>query len=209
MDQITPELKKTVGGKAYSLSQLHSRGFRVPEYFCINTDGYRKFLKQSGLEGRISLEFARKDFGDMRWEEMWDTSLRLKNMFLSAAIPEELENEIRSEVEKNYMNVPVVVRSSAPGEDSANTSFAGIHKSYVNVKGADLILEHVKLVWASLWSDAAILYREELGLDIKDSSMAVIVQELVEGERSGIVFSRDPNNEEHMVIESVFGLNEG
>ncbi|WP_440951887.1 PEP/pyruvate-binding domain-containing protein [Methanococcoides sp. FTZ1] len=209
MESITQELKGTVGGKAYSLSQLHSRGFRIPKYFSITTDAYRKFLKESGLEGRISLEIARKDFGNMRWEEMWDTSLRLKNMFLSESIPEELENAIRSEVEKNYVQVPVVVRSSAPGEDSSKTSFAGIHESYVNVKGTDAILEHVKLVWASLWSDAAILYREELGLDLEDSSMAVIVQELVEGERSGIVFSRDPNNEEHLVIESVFGLNEG
>ncbi|MEL4304508.1 PEP/pyruvate-binding domain-containing protein [Methanococcoides sp. LMO-2] len=209
MERINPDVKGIVGGKAFSLSQLHSRGFRVPNYFCITTDAYRKFLKESGLEGRISLEIARKDFGNMRWEEMWDTSLRLKNMFLNASIPEELENAIRSEIGADYEQVPVVVRSSAPGEDSSTTSFAGIHESYVNVKGSDSILEHVKLVWASLWSDAAILYREELGLDLEDSSMAVIVQELVEGERSGIVFSRDPNNESHLVIEAVFGLNEG
>ncbi|WP_445475493.1 PEP/pyruvate-binding domain-containing protein [Methanococcoides methylutens] len=209
MVSITEEDKENVGGKAYSLSRLREKGFNVPKYFCVTADAYRKFLRDSGLEGQILLEIARKDFGKMRWEEMWDTSLRLKNLFLNASIPEGIENAIRSEIEKNYGQVPVVVRSSAPGEDSANTSFAGIHESYVNVRGVDSILEHVKLVWASLWSDAAILYREELGLDIKESSMAVVVQELVEGERSGIVFSKDPNNESHLVIESVYGLNEG
>ncbi|KGK99707.1 hypothetical protein LI82_00335 [Methanococcoides methylutens] len=209
MESISEEDKENVGGKAYSLSRLREKGFNVPKYFSVTADAYRKFLKDSGLEGQILLEIARKDFGKMRWEEMWDTSLRLKNRFLNSSIPEDLENVIRSEIKKSYEKVPVVVRSSAPGEDSANTSFAGIHESYVNVRGVDPILEHVKLVWASLWSDAAILYREELGLDIKESSMAVLVQELVEGQRSGIVFSKDPNNERHLVIESVYGLNEG
>ncbi|UGV41536.1 hypothetical protein J7W08_04400 [Methanococcoides orientis] len=209
MESISEEDKENVGGKAYSLSRLREKGFNVPKYFSVTADAYRKFLKDSGLEGQILLEIARKDFGKMRWEEMWDTSLRLKNLFLNSSIPEDIENVIRSEIKKNYEKVPVVVRSSAPGEDSSNTSFAGIHESYVNVRGVDPILEHVKLVWASLWSDAAILYREELGLDIKESSMAVLVQELVEGQRSGIVFSKDPNNESHLVIESVYGLNEG
>ena len=209
MENITEEDKENVGGKAYSLSRLRKKGFNVPKYFSVTADAYRKFLKDSGLEGQILLEISRKDFGKMRWEEMWDTSLRLKNLFIGASISNEIENEIISEIAMKYYQFPVVIRSSAPGEDSVNTSFAGIHESYVNVRGIDPILEHVKLVWASLWSDSAILYREELGLDIRQSSMAVLVQELVEGEKSGIVFSKDPNNESHLTIEAVYGLNEG
>ena len=67
----------------------------------------------------------------------------------------------------------------------------------------------MRLVWASLWSDAALLYRRELGLDVNRSSMAVIVQELVQGERSGVAFSRDPNNESRAIIEAVHGRNQG
>lgn len=79
----------------------------------------------------------------------------------------------------------------------------------MNVKGVDSIIKHIKLVWASLWSDAAFLYREELGLEIEHSSMAVMVQELVEGDVSGIIFSSSPDNDEQMTIEAVHGLNKG
>ncbi len=197
------------GGKAYSLARLQKAGFEVPPFFCLTTGAYLDFIKNNGLDARIALELARRDPSNMRWEEMWDTSLRLKNLFLKAPISNELKATIQKLVEENFPDIPLVIRSSAPGEDSPNTSFAGIHESYVNVRGLASILEHIKLVWASLWSDGAILYRKELGLDIEKSSMAVIVQALVRGERSGIVFSRSPDNEDQMVIESVPGLNEG
>jgi len=73
----------------------------------------------------------------------------------------------------------------SPGEDAAKTSFAGLHESFVNIRGLESILEHIRLVWASLWSDRALLYRQELGLDVEKSTMAVVVQEMVFGERSG------------------------
>jgi pyruvate,water dikinase len=103
----------------------------------------------------------------------------------------------------------VVVRSSAPGEDSLHASFAGLHESYVNVQGVDSILEHIRLVWASLWSDRALLYRQELGLDVEKSSMAVVVQRLISGDRSGVAFGKNPNAPHQAVIESVYGLNQG
>jgi pyruvate,water dikinase len=79
----------------------------------------------------------------------------------------------------------------------------------VNVRGIEAILEHVKLVWASLWSDGALLYRRELGLDPTRSSMAVVVQEIVAGERSGVAFSRHPELEGRALVEAVHGLNQG
>ena len=103
----------------------------------------------------------------------------------------------------------VVVRSSAPGEDSSKTSFAGLHDSYLNIHGMDALLEHIRLVWASLWSDAALLYRRELGLDVEKSAMAVVVQEIVPGDRSGVAFGVNPNDHAQSVVEAVHGLNEG
>ncbi|MDO9110427.1 MAG: PEP/pyruvate-binding domain-containing protein, partial [Desulfatirhabdiaceae bacterium] len=93
--------------------------------------------------------------------------------------------------------------------DSARTSFAGLHESFVNIRGLDSILEHVRLVWASLWSDRALLYRQELGLDVEKSAMAVVVQEMVLGERSGVAFGMSPLHEGQSVIEAVYGLNQG
>jgi pyruvate,water dikinase len=94
-------------------------------------------------------------------------------------------------------------------EDSATASFAGLHDSFVNVRGLPAILDSLRLVWASLWSDRALLYRQELGLDPAASSMAVIVQELVVGDRSGVAFSRCPGRTGLIAIEAVWGLNQG
>ncbi|MDZ4199842.1 MAG: PEP/pyruvate-binding domain-containing protein, partial [Kiritimatiellia bacterium] len=80
---------------------------------------------------------------------------------------------------------------------------------FVNVRGAAEILKHVRLVWASLWSDAALLYRKELGLDVRRSRMAVLVQSLAEGTCSGVAFSRNPHRAEEAMIEAVYGLNAG
>ena len=79
----------------------------------------------------------------------------------------------------------------------------------MNVRGIEEILEHIKLVWASTWSDAAILYRREIGLDVEKSSMAVVIQELVLGQKSGIIFGRSPVDQSKAVIEAVYGLNQG
>jgi pyruvate,water dikinase len=101
------------------------------------------------------------------------------------------------------------VRSSAPAEDAANASFAGLHESYLNIIGPDAVLKHIRLVWASLWSDRAILYRRELALNAEKSAMAVLIQTLAAGERSGVVFTLSPTRAGEGVVEAVYGLNEG
>jgi len=209
VEDIQEKDRNIIGSKAFSLHAVMSAGLNIPPYSCITTKAYDRYLDSGSLQGRIIMELSRKDIGNMRWEEMWDTSLRIRNIFLNTPMPEALASEIRKGLDRRFTRVPVVVRSSAPGEDSANTSFAGLHESYVNIKGMDSIIEHIRLVWASLWSDAAFLYRNELGLDIKNSTMAVMVQELVAGDVSGIVFSSDPGNSLQMVIEAVHGLNKG
>lgn len=206
IDQVDSSLN--FGGKAYSLAVMAKSGFRVPQAICISTGAYDHYVDSTGLRGRIMLELGRKRLEDMRWEEIWDASLRIRNLFAGTPMPEDLESDLRSSL-LPLSDREVVVRSSAVGEDSASTSFAGIHESYVNIQGPDSILKHVKLVWASLWSDAAILYRRELQLDVERSSMAVLVQEIVAGDRSGVAFSQSPSDPEKAMIEAVFGLNQG
>ena len=196
------------GGKAYSLAVMAKSGFRVPQAVCISTKAYDRYVDSTGLRGRIMLELGRKRLEDMRWEEIWDASLRIRNLFAGTPMPEDLETELRCDL-LPLADKEVVVRSSALGEDSAKTSFAGIHESYVNIRSLDSILKHVKLVWASLWSDAAILYRRELDLDVEKSSMAVLVQEIIVGNRSGVAFSQSPSDPKKAMIEAVFGLNQG
>lgn len=197
------------GGKAAALGFLQDNDFIVPEGFCITCRAYREYVSKTGLNERIMMELKRKSLDNMRWEEVWDSALRIRNMFLRTPLPPELSDAIAPIIEKQFGNNPVAVRSSAPGEDSGSGSFAGLHSSFVNLCGTEAILEHIKLVWSSLWSDAALLYRKELELDVFSAAMAVIVQKLVHGHVSGVAFSKDPAGADCAVIEAVYGLNQG
>ncbi|MGV8078428.1 MAG: PEP/pyruvate-binding domain-containing protein [Methanosarcina sp.] len=197
------------GGKASVLGTLHGKGLAVPFGVCICTAAYDMYLDRTGLRGRILLEFSRKPFEEMRWEELWDLSEKIKHMFSLTPLPPTIENELEEELSSYFGEKAVAVRSSAPGEDTAKTSFAGVHASYINIRGAQDILRHLRLVWASLWSDKALLYRKEMGLDVFSSAMAVLVQEIIEGRTSGVAFGKNPDNESESVIEAVYGLNEG
>ncbi|UCE71348.1 MAG: hypothetical protein JSU99_08650 [Nitrospiraceae bacterium] len=207
--QIGEGEKQLVGGKAYALAVLTKKEMNVPAAIAVTTDAYDAYVAQTGLRTKIMMELNRKTYDDIRWEELWDTSLRIRNMFLNTPLPKELKDTIEESVEAYFTGKSVVVRSSAPGEDTSETSFAGLHASYVNVSGTDSILQHMKLVWASLWSDASLLYRTELGLDESRSSMAVVVQEIISGDVSGIGFGQNPNDPAQCVIEAVYGLNQG
>jgi phosphohistidine swiveling domain-containing protein len=208
LEDIQPEDRSRVGGKCFALAQLQRHGFRVPDGVCICVEAYRSFIDETGLGARIHFELNRKSFDDMRWEEIWDTSLRIRSMFAGTPMPAAIGDPLGDAIGLRIGDRPVAVRSSALGEDEAGVSFAGLHESYINVVGADSILDKVKLVWASLWSDRALLYRKELGLDIQSSAMAVVVQVLVAGETSGVAFSRNPNDTDQAVVEAVYGLNQ-
>ena len=207
LDEIEPSSE--VGGKAKALAELKRQGLKVPDAFCIPAGAYRRFVSHNGLEHQIILELGKKDFANMRWEEIWDISLRLRNGFVKAEMPGQLSGAIKDAVLRLFGDRPVSVRSSALAEDSAQASFAGLHESFVNLSGAPSILKHIKLVWASLWSDRALLYRQELGLDPFESAMAVVVQLMVVGQSSGVAFSMNPLEPSRASVEAVYGLNQG
>lgn len=209
LHDIDEQERLIVGGKGYALARMARSGFLVPAAICITAEAYNEYIVVTGLRERILMELHRKDFSDMRWEETWDAALRIRNMFLSNPLPKNLRLHLYQALVEHFAEGAVVVRSSSPEEDSSRASFAGLHESFVNVAGIDSILEHITLVWASLWSDAALLYRQELGLDVHTSSMAVLVQRIITGDRSGVVFSTDPNDPHMAVIECVYGLNQG
>ena len=209
IESLTASDRKVAGGKAVNLGALARAGLTVPRACVLVEAAYREFVDLSGLRGRMLIEFNRKRLQQMRWEEMWDASLRIRHMFASALWPAEAQARVGTALQATFGDAAVAVRSSAPEEDTARASFAGIHASFVNVRGPDSVLEHVKLVWASLFSDGALLYARELGLDVLSSSMAVVVQELVSGDCSGVAFTQSPTREDQAVIEAVHGLNQG
>jgi pyruvate,water dikinase len=198
-----------IGGKAYALAQLTQAGFRTPQTVFVTTEAYHEFVARNGLSERILLELNRKDFNEMRWEEIWDCATRIRNLFLKMGFSGNLHNQLKEAIEKHFAGKAVAVRSSAMDEDTEGASFAGLHESYLNVTDTDSILKHILLVWSSLWSDAALLYRQETGLDIRHSAMAVVLQETIDSETSGVIFSQSPTDEKMCLIESIYGLNQG
>lgn len=209
LHEIGEKDRPRVGGKGVALALMAKRGLRVPEAVCITTEAYREYVNSTGLGNQIVMELYRKAAEEMRWEEIWDTSLRIRNFFSRTPIPPGLQDMLMPDIQSKFSRKVVSVRSSAPGEDASKTSFAGLHESYVNISGGKAILDHIRLVWASLWSDRALLYRQELGLDVEKSVMAVVVQDMVQGERSGVVFGKSPMDESQAVLEAVYGLNQG
>ena len=180
LTDVSPDDVQTIGDKTSRLGRLAA--------------AYRIFLDATGLRDMIRMELARKPFQDMRWEELWDTALRIRAAFVHADVPRDLERDIGAVLRPAFGDDAVAVRSSAPGEDGRGASFAGLHDSFVNVRGFDQILRNIVMVWASLWSDRALLYRQELGLDV---------------DCSGVVFTVHPGEPTQGVIESVYGLNQG
>ncbi len=199
--------EKIVGGKAARIESLAHAGFRVPRGLCITAWAYETFLHDSQIGAAIGMELGRKSMADMRWEEIWDAALRIRAMFLAQPLSDLLRETLADGLSDFAEGMPLAVRSSAIGEDSAGRSFAGLHESIVGVRGKRAVEDAVRLVWASLWSDAALLYRKELGLNPMHSRMAVLVQEMVDADRSGVAFARDPRDpdKESALIESVPG----
>ncbi len=173
LEEVRPQNRRFVGGKGFSLAVMAQSGIRVPITLIVTTRAYEHFVSTTGLLGSILMELNRKSFKDLRWEEMWDASLRIRHLFLKTPMPEDLAASLERGLAP-HLPERCVVRSSAPGEDSRQASFAGLHASFVNVVGLKAVLDHIKLVWASLWSDAALLYRQELGLDVRKSAMGVL-----------------------------------
>ena len=209
IDDITEVNRSFAGDKAFNVALLKQSGARVPASTTLKTSAYKDYLRSSGIDTFILHELKRKKLNDYRWEELWDISLRIKNAFIRHEMPADMQNEISSYIKDFFDGKPIAVRSSAPGEDGRNSSFAGLHESYINLTDIQEILKHIRLVWVSLWSVSALLYRQELELDIFKSAMAVLVQELISGECSGVAFSTSPDNPECVAVESVYGLNQG
>lgn len=209
LDQISGDELANYGGKTIALVKLSRLGYRVPRSLAIPCHFYHCYLHETGLGDRLTMELGRKVFSQMRWEELWDASLRIRNLFLMTPLPQKLETEISTALVNYFADQPLVIRSSAPGEDSDSCSFAGLHDSFVNISTREEQLLAIRKVWASLWSDRALLYRQELKLDVTNSSMAVLVQELIAGEKSGVAFSVAPNASDLLTIEAVWGLNQG
>ncbi|HWH08066.1 MAG TPA: phosphoenolpyruvate synthase, partial [Candidatus Thermoplasmatota archaeon] len=144
-----------------------------------------------------------------------EVSERAREAVLKAKMPEKLAQQIREAYRslgksEKAENPLVAVRSSATAEDLPEASFAGQQDTYLNVRGEDMLLEHVQRCWASLYTPRAIYYRVKHDFPHEKVAIAVVVQVMVDAAKAGVMFTRHPSNGNDVsVIEAAWGLGEG
>ncbi|HZZ45883.1 MAG TPA: PEP/pyruvate-binding domain-containing protein [Pseudonocardia sp.] len=198
-----------VGGKGVNLARLSQAGFLVPEGFVVTTDAYAAAIEGGALGGPISQRLASIDYTDFTGLEA--ATARIRELIEQAPVPAEVEAEVRSAYDKFGQDTYVAVRSSGTAEDLAETSFAGQHDTYLDIHGADAVIDAVRRCWASMWSARATAYRQQQGIDHADVRLAVVVQRMVDSEVSGVMFTGNPvtSATDEIVINASYGLGEG
>ncbi len=184
-----------LGAKSKNLAFALTEGFSVPQGHCLTTEAYDLFLEENQIREQIFAEIHRKPLKKMRWEEMWDTSLRIRGLFLQGKFPLTLSELLTNSLSDEELERGVSVRSSSQKEDHRLASFAGIHETLLKIKTRSDLEKAIKIVWASLWSDVTLLYKKELSLNIERSKMGVLIQEMVYPSCSGVCFSESPLKE--------------
>lgn len=206
-NEIKKEDVLTVGGKGANLGEMTSAKINVPSGFVITADAYRDFLKVNGID--ILIENGIKKSADDE-KILLNEAEHFRGKIKSGKFPEQLENAIREKYFNLGNNTRVAVRSSATAEDLPDASFAGQQETYLNVQGIESVLNGVRNCYASLWGNRAVSYRFHQGYDQTSVSIAVVIQEMIESEKSGVLFTVNPVNkkENEMQINASFGLGE-
>jgi len=158
------------------------------------------------MMNKIKKELGKVRHGDTKQVNL--ISKKIRELIAAASFPEKIAKEIESQFLK-LKSTYVAVRSSATAEDSTQASWAGELESYLNTTKKNL-LDNVKKCWSSLYTPRAIFYRFEKKLDKDKISVAVVVQKMVDSEKSGIAFSVHPvtQDKNQIIIEAGFGLGE-
>ena len=207
-----------VGGKNASLGEmvghLAKAAVRVPEGFATTADAYRDFLAQGGLAGRIGAELDGLDVNDV--QALAAAGRRIREWIMQAQLPPGLQSAIvesyaRLEA-RSGAGIAVAVRSSATAEDLPEASFAGQQETYLNVRGASAVLDAVKAVYASLFTDRAIAYRAHHGFAHAQVALSAGIQRMVRSDvgASGVMFTLDTESgfRDVVFITAAYGLGE-
>jgi pyruvate, water dikinase len=225
--ELNKDSGNVAGGKGANLSEIYNLKIPVPPGFVVTAQAYDYFIETSKIDDKIKELLPSISYEDTK--QLNHATEQIRKLITDSKIPEEMEKEIIESYEHLDVNeehiknntalgilnpssepIFVAVRSSATTEDLAEASFAGQQDSFLNVKGNDELLKHIKKCFASLFTARATYYRNKQGFKHEEASLAVVVQKMVDSDKSGVIFSKDPaykNN--NIIIESVYGLGEG
>lgn len=208
-----------VGGKNASLGEMYARlvplGVKVPDGFAVTAYAFQYFLKKNRLDKKI--RSILKDFDRSDVKDLAHRGAEIRRLILEADMPDELAHEIREayiKLSKKYKmrNVDTAVRSSATAEDLPSASFAGQQETYLNIRGANNLVEHCKKCFASLFTNRAIAYRVDQGFSHTKTYLSVGVQKMVRSDQgsAGVLFTLDTESgfKDVILINASWGLGE-
>jgi len=207
-----------VGGKNASLGEmmnaLAASGIRVPGGFATTARAFREFLSANGLDARIEQRLRSLEPKDVTALAAYGAEIRA--WILKAPFPADFEREIRSYYQSlegtTSGDMSFAIRSSATAEDLPEASFAGQQETFLNIRGIDNVLEAIRQVFASLYSDRAISYRRHHGFDRRGVALSAAVQQMVRSDlgASGVMFTLDTESgfRDVVFITAAYGLGE-
>jgi len=207
-----------VGGKNASLGEmmnaLAASGIRVPGGFATTARAFREFLSANGLDARIEQRLRSLEPKDVTALAAYGAEIRA--WILKAPFPADFEREIRSYYQSlegtTSGDMSFAIRSSATAEDLPEASFAGQQETFLNIRGIDNVLEAIRQVFASLYSDRAISYRRHHGFDRRGVALSAGVQQMVRSDlgASGVMFTLDTESgfRDVVFITAAYGLGE-
>jgi pyruvate,water dikinase len=197
----------SVGGKGANLGELTAGGLPVPPGFVVTGQAYLDALSRAGVRDRLAeILVQAREAGPADLGRLADEAQQLVR---GIPVPDDLAIAVVDAYHGLGQRLRVAVRSSGIGEDAEGTSFAGMNATFTNVAGDDELLGRIVDCWASLYGARSISYRSSKNL-VDEPAIAVVVQEMIPSERSGVMFTVDPSTGDsgHIVIEAAFGQGE-
>ncbi len=199
------------GGKGANLGELTAAGLPVPDGFVVGAPAYAAYCAETGLREHLAELLDPLDAEDTA--ALQAASATARELFDQTPVPAQLQQAIRESYERlasEHGDAPVAVRSSATGEDTAESSFAGMNETFLNTRGADAVIDAVRRCWRSLFGARTIYYRGVNGLGQAEMDIAVVVQLQLASTRAGVMFTVNPatGQRDELVIEGSFGLGE-
>ena len=207
---IDRSMSDWVGSKMANVGEMRNRvGMRTPPGFVISASAYDRFIRETGIQTEINRLFQSADPEDV--ESLYTLSSHIRQLIIRTPLPDSIAESIVSAWQKIEMDadgkITMALRSSAFGEDSANSSFAGQYASELNIS-FDNVQDAYKNVVASKYTLQAISYRLNRGFRDEDIPMSVGCQMMVDAMSGGVIYSRNPVDagDDSIVIHAAWGL---
>ncbi|SEL70405.1 pyruvate, water dikinase [Atopomonas hussainii] len=198
-----------LGGKAENLAWLTRNGLPVPRWWVLTTEAFSSLITSNALD-----ELVRQELDGLGTQadisEVQPRAERIQQAILAASLPQALRTELQQTFSE-HAQVQFAVRSSVLGEDAQGASFAGQMDSYLYQRGLAAIEQSVLQVAASAFNARALMYRLAKKLPLTDIRAAVIIQQMIDGDASGVLFTAHPltGSRQHMLISAAWGCGEG